>query len=131
MADKAQRLGAALEDSVSVLHTSEEGTPIRDFAAFAQRGNDTRIVQPYSRMYCLQIVRWLAYLMYDLSSEGGYTRQIEPLFGLYERFSNLYATRCRTAQAQELVKISVNRELAQIYSAVVRYSLTEPDMPAT
>jgi hypothetical protein len=70
---------------VMVRHHSETGEPINDYSTLVRRGGATRVVQKYGRLYVLQIVRWLTYLLFDLEHEGGKHR-IEPLFGINEPF---------------------------------------------
>lgn len=81
-----EQLGTALEGSVSILHHQEDGTPITDFFSYFIRGQETPTVQKFSRLYVLQIIRWLSYLIHDLSEYGGYNLRIEPIFGIYERY---------------------------------------------
>ena len=71
----------------SVIHHSEDRTPINDLATLMTHAGATRMVQKYGRLYSLQLVRWLAYLMSDLSHIGAYTARIEPLLGLDEPFA--------------------------------------------
>jgi hypothetical protein len=77
---------AIMGDTSHVLHHSEEGVTIDAIATLMLHGGATRIVQKFGRLYVLQMVRWLAFLMSDLSHLGAYQRRIEPLLGLNEPF---------------------------------------------
>jgi hypothetical protein len=59
-------------ESSIVVHTAETGDPIRNVNSLFARARATRVVQKYGRLYTMQIVRWLASIMYDLSSRGAY-----------------------------------------------------------
>jgi hypothetical protein len=50
------------------------------------RAGATRIVQKYSRLYAMQLIRWLSSIISDLSHKGAYEQRIEALFGLDELF---------------------------------------------
>lgn len=76
-----------IDDKAFVLHTAEDGKSIIDISTLVARGGATRIVQKYGRMYTLQIVRWLASIVFELSHTGAYGHQIEALLGLHEPFS--------------------------------------------
>jgi hypothetical protein len=69
-----------------VLHEGENGVGINDLGTFFARGGVTAVVQKYGRFYTLQIVRWLASILSDLSHYGGYEKRIEALAGLEEPF---------------------------------------------
>jgi hypothetical protein len=79
-----------LGNNAFVMHTSEEGTPIRDMTTFVGRGKATRVVQSYGRMYTLQIVRWLESILHSLSHKGAYECRIEGLLGMYEPFARFH-----------------------------------------
>lgn len=70
-----------------VFHVSEEGDLIDEIRTFFARSGPTRIAQMYGRMYVLQIVRWLASILYELAHEGGYRKGIEELVGMHEHFA--------------------------------------------
>ena len=71
----------------TVIHSTEAGESIRDVHTFFARGRATRVVQKYSRLYTLQIVRWLASIMFELSHHGAYEQRIQALLGLHEPFT--------------------------------------------
>ncbi len=71
---------------IRVLHFSETGETINDLATLSQRSGATRVIQKYGRLYVLQIVRWLTYLIFYLANEGASKQRIEPLFGIEEPF---------------------------------------------
>lgn len=71
----------------SVIHTAEDGDPIRNINSLFARARATRVVQKYGRLYTMQIVRWLASIMYDLSNCGAYEQRIQALLGLHEPFT--------------------------------------------
>jgi hypothetical protein len=70
-----------------VIHETEAGEPIQDVHTFFARGRVTRVVQKYGRLYTLQIVRWLAAIIFELSYRGAYAYRIQPLRGLDESFT--------------------------------------------
>jgi hypothetical protein len=69
-----------------VFYFTETGELIQDVHTLFTRDRATRVVQKYGRLYTLQIVRWLASIMSDLSYRGAYEYRIQPLFGLDEPF---------------------------------------------
>jgi hypothetical protein len=71
----------------AVIHTSEEGAGINSLYSYASRRQMTSVVQKYGRFYTLQIVRWLASIVGELSFRGAYELRIEALLGLNEPFS--------------------------------------------
>jgi hypothetical protein len=74
-------------DDAIVIHQGEDGTEIDNVRDLAARAGATTVVQRYGRLYTLQIVRWHASLLYELSHFGAYQRRIEPLLGLNEPFA--------------------------------------------
>jgi len=86
--DTAQSAAVAtlMRKFTTVLHHTEEGAIIDDVEALMLRSGASRIVQKYGRLYTLQLVRWLSFLISDLSSVGAYQKRIEPLLGLDEPF---------------------------------------------
>lgn len=75
-----------LRANVTIRHHSESGESINDITTLVQRAGATRVVQKYGRLYVLQIVRWLSYIISHLAHEGAYTHRIEPLLGVDEPF---------------------------------------------
>lgn len=69
-----------------VLSHAEDGTEIDDIGGVFGRTGQTAVVQKYGRLYTLQIVRWLASILGELSFSGAYRQGIEPLSGLEEPF---------------------------------------------
>jgi len=81
---KAAALDTLMSDKVSVFYHTESTAPITNIEDLVLRAAATRVIQKYGRMYTLQIVRWLAYLISDLARTGA---SIVPgLFGLEELF---------------------------------------------
>ena len=78
---------AALMGPSFVLHHAEDGTPIDDVQALAQRALATRVVQKFGRLYTLQIIRWLAFLISDLAGLAAPGHHVEAFFGLDEAFA--------------------------------------------
>jgi hypothetical protein len=74
----AANLDELMREHVIVRHHSETGDAMNDVATVARRASETRVVQRYGRLYVLQIVRWLSYLISDLAQEAAYTNRIEP-----------------------------------------------------
>lgn len=77
-------------DAAMVLHTTESGAPIRDLSALYTQGRVTAVVQQYGRLYTLQIVRWLASILYELAHHGAYEKRIDARLGLNEPFILFY-----------------------------------------
>jgi len=69
-----------------VLSHVEAGTEIDDIGGVFGRTSKTAVVQKYGRLYTLQMVRWLASILGELSFSGAYRQGIEPLLGLKEPF---------------------------------------------
>ncbi|MBU4230986.1 MAG: hypothetical protein L6277_16360 [Desulfobacterales bacterium] len=86
--DEAQGkiMHALLGGITIVMHHDEQEKKIDNLEAKMIQTGATRIVQKYGRLYTLQIVRWLAFLITDLSHIGAYQHRIEPLLGLDEYF---------------------------------------------
>lgn len=84
---KAAAMEFMIGDNSTVIHTTENGVPIRDVNSFFARGRVTRVVQIYGRLYTMQIVRWLTSIIFDLSHRGAYEQRIQALLGLYEPFT--------------------------------------------
>jgi hypothetical protein len=82
----AAAMATLMRDSLFVLHHTEEGVMIGDIEELMRHTGATNVVQKYGRLYTLQIVRWLAFLISDLSHTGADDKRIEPLFGLNEPF---------------------------------------------
>ncbi len=83
---KGKFINSLLSDITFVLHHDEQGKQINNLEAMMMQTGATRIVQKYGRLYTLQIIRWLAFLIADLSHIGAYQHRIEPLLGLDEYF---------------------------------------------
>jgi len=83
----ASAMASALGDRTMVLSHTEDGSEINTVDALVTRGNVTATVQKYGRLYSLQIVRWLASILAELSHHGAYAMRIEPLLGLNEHFA--------------------------------------------
>ena len=79
---RAAALDTLMSDKVSVLYHTESTAPIENVEELALRAAATRVIQKYGRLYTLQIVRWLAYLISDLAYIG--TSSVPGLFGLEE-----------------------------------------------
>jgi hypothetical protein len=78
---------AVLIGPAFVLHYAEDGTPIDDVTALTQRAMATRVVQKYGRLYTLQIIRWLAFLISDLADLAAGRHDVDAFFGLGEAFT--------------------------------------------
>ena len=89
--EKDEADAAAMEfmigDISTVIHTAENGDPIRNVNSYFARGRVTRVVQKYGRLYTMQIIRWLASIMFDLSHRGAYEQRVKALLGLHEPFT--------------------------------------------
>ena len=71
----------------AVIHSAENGDPIRDVHSFFCRGSVTRIVQKYGRLYTMQIIRWLASIIFELCHRSAYELRLQTLLGLHEPFT--------------------------------------------
>jgi len=83
----AVAMESMIGDISTVMHTAENGDPIRDVHSFFSRGRVTRIVQKYGQLYTMQIIRWLASIIFELSHSGAYEHRIQALLGLHEPFT--------------------------------------------
>ena len=83
---KADSMDEIARKYALVRHHSETREPINDFAELIRRDGASRVVQKYGRLYVLQIVRWLSFLLADLAHEAAYKHRIEPLLGVEEPF---------------------------------------------
>jgi hypothetical protein len=81
---RAATLDTLMIDKVSVLYHTESATPITNIEELVLRAAATRVMRKYGRLYTLQIVRWLAYLISDLARIGA--PRVPGLFGLEELF---------------------------------------------
>lgn len=70
-----------------IFHFAEDGKPITNIETLMTQGAATKVVQKYGWLYSLQIVRWLSYLLADLSFKGAYKNRLQPLLGLDEPFA--------------------------------------------
>ena len=84
---QGQFVQAIVGDSAKVIHHAEDGAEIDDLSTRLGRLKSTVVVQKYGRLYTLQIVRWLASVISELSYRGAYGERIESLLGLDEPFS--------------------------------------------
>lgn len=75
-----------LSEHTSILYHNEYENNIDSIEALMMQAKATKIDQKYGMFYTLQIVRWLAFLIADISHIGAYQYSREPLFGLDERF---------------------------------------------
>jgi hypothetical protein len=89
-AREAAVVDALLRQHVRVLHTSETGAAIRTVEDGISHSAATTYVKPYTRMYVLQIARFLAQLMTSLSNASYSTRldTIPDLSDFYRIFNN-------------------------------------------
>ncbi len=87
---RAQVADAMMSSFTSVVHTSETGAPIRSISAAILHGAATRTVRPFTRMYVLQIARFLGHLMSTLSfaSYQSGLESIPHLSDFYRIFNN-------------------------------------------
>ncbi len=85
--ENTARLTALFGDSSMILHFAEDGAMIKDAQEFFGRAGTTATVQKFGRMYTLQIVRWLAMILFELSHKGAYLLRIESLLDLHSPFA--------------------------------------------
>lgn len=85
-AENTALLTSLFGDNSAVLHFAEDGSMIREVQEFFGRAGTTAVVQKYGRLYTLQIIRWLATILYELSHSGAYCSRIEALLDLHDPF---------------------------------------------
>jgi hypothetical protein len=83
---RAEIFGALMADFSRVIHHDEAGNLIGDIKTLMTHAGATAIVQRYGRLYVMQLIRWLATILAELSFKGAYKHRIEALLGLEERF---------------------------------------------
>ncbi|WP_319577337.1 hypothetical protein [uncultured Desulfobacter sp.] len=74
-------------ESSAIIHSKETGDPINSIERFFAHARATTVVQKYGRLYTMQIIRWLASMLYELSHQGAYELRIQALLGLHEPFT--------------------------------------------
>lgn len=84
---QAAMMDSLIGGSTQVLHHDENENKIDSIEAMLLRSGATRIVQKYGRLHVMQIIRWLSFLIDDLSHKGAYRDRIEALLGLGEPFA--------------------------------------------
>jgi hypothetical protein len=82
--EEISRMGEMYDAASTVIMSDELGEQIGNFTNLMLRVPQTRVAQRYGRMYALQIVRWLAYVLCGLAEKAAGDPQMEPLFGLEE-----------------------------------------------
>jgi hypothetical protein len=78
----AHMISAKIEDHSLVGFTDEAGGSIDSVYAASQRTGETDVARKCVPFYVLEIARWLAFLISDLSREGAYYHRIKALLGL-------------------------------------------------
>jgi hypothetical protein len=79
---------AAWKGPSFVHHYTEDGVPIDDPKVLMERAMATRVVQRYGKLYTLQIVRWLAFLLSHLAELAAHSHGLDDaFFGLGEAFT--------------------------------------------
>ena len=85
--EMASRIGSEVEPYTAVMHMAEDGTPIMSITAALVESAKIPILQEYSRMYCLRIVRYLSYVLINVGDEfrkiSKDTPYFEEYFGIY------------------------------------------------
>lgn len=89
----ACRAGLDLEEYTAVLHMAEDGTPISSVWESIIESSKIPVLQNYSRMYCLRIVRHLSYLLISIGDEF---RPIDRQVPYFEEYFGIY--RCKDAE---------------------------------
>lgn len=82
--------GALLGPVSTVLYFDESGEKVKSIESASKLTGATSIAQKYGRLYVLQIVRWMANILSDLSHDGAYKMRIGFLLGLNEPFAIFY-----------------------------------------
>ena len=85
--ENARKISAMLEDHTMVRFTDEAGGSMDTVYAASRRTGETDVARKWAPLYVLQLARWLAFLISDLSHEGAYRHRIEALLGLNEHFA--------------------------------------------
>lgn len=75
-----------MQNNVHVLHNDESGNLIESLETLMIRAGATRVVKKYGRLYTMQIIHWLSFLIAHLSHIGAYEKRIEALLRLDEYF---------------------------------------------
>ena len=76
-----------LGESLVVLHSTETGDSINSIERLFTQAKATKVVQKYGRLYTMQIIRWLASMLFELSHRGAYELRIQAILGLHEPFT--------------------------------------------
>lgn len=76
-----------LGESSTIIHSTETGDPINSIQTLFAQARATIVVQKYGRLYTMQIIRWLASILFELSHQGAYELRIQALLGLHEPFT--------------------------------------------
>lgn len=64
---KAKKLEKDMSRVVSFIHHHrEDGVPLETFESAALQTSETEVIQKYGRLYTLQIIRFLSYLLSDM-----------------------------------------------------------------
>jgi hypothetical protein len=79
-------MGKMIDESALILHHDEAGQPITSYSAMVLRAGATSIVQKYGRLYVMQLARWLASTICELSRHAAYELRYEAFIGLDEPF---------------------------------------------
>jgi hypothetical protein len=79
--EQARLVGALMDQISMVRHTAEDGTPITSWTAGAMETAKIGVLQKYSRMYCLRLIRFLAVNLMELQYEAMSQRHEIPHFG--------------------------------------------------
>lgn len=83
----ARDMEALLSDRALVHYTDEAGNTLNTVFAATHRTGETDVARKWVPLYVLQLTRWMAYLLYDLSHVGAYEKSIDALRGLDEHFA--------------------------------------------
>lgn len=83
---RARFIGDAIDSHVFVRNFDETGQQVDKSEDLALRGFANAVVQKFGRLYTLQIIRWLSYLLSHLADKGAYTDRIDSLLGHGEFF---------------------------------------------
>jgi hypothetical protein len=83
---RAEMLDDLLGESVLVRHTAETGTPLRGIAEASKHAAAVEAAKPYTRMYVMQIARFIADVMSELTF-AAYSARLESIPHLSEFFA--------------------------------------------
>lgn len=81
---RAEMVHMVMSKDSMVLHTSENGDPLRDLFSASVRTGQTEFVQRYGRFYTLMVARWLSHVFDEIATVATYAHNCGAFFGAWE-----------------------------------------------